>query len=161
MAKSLESPGRRLRALWERLSPLPGGRWAFARLLGVMVPYTGSIRSLVLELRPGFARVRLRERRALRNHLNSVHAIALANLAEVSTGLAVLTALPDGVRGILTGLSITYEKKARGRITAEAACELPAFRGEVEREFVAVLTDDTGEVVARATARWLLEETPR
>ena len=161
MAKSLESPGPRLRALWERLSPLPGGRWAFARLLGMMVPYTGSIRPLVLELRPGFARVRLRERRAVRNHLRSVHAIALANLAEVTSGLAMLTALPVGVRGILTGLSIAYEKKARGGITAEAACNLPAFRGEVEREITAVLTDESGAVVARATARWLLEETPR
>lgn len=27
MGKSLESPGHRIRALWGRLSPLPGGRW--------------------------------------------------------------------------------------------------------------------------------------
>jgi acyl-coenzyme A thioesterase PaaI-like protein len=161
MAKSLESPGRRLRTLWERLSPLPCGRWAFARLLGMMVPYTGSIRPLVLELRPGFARVRLHERRALRNHLNSVHAVALVNLAEVASGLAMLTALPEGVRGIVTGLSVTYEKKARGRITAEAACALPEVRGAEEREFGAVLRDEAGDVVARATARWRLEPVPR
>jgi acyl-coenzyme A thioesterase PaaI-like protein len=161
MARSLESPGRRIRALWERLSPLPGGRWAFAQLLGLMVPYTGSIRPRVLELRPGFARVQLRERRALQNHLNSVHAVALVNLAEVTSGLAMLTALPEGVRGIVTGLSIAYEKKARGRITAEAACALPEIRAEMECEFTATLTDETGAVVARATARWRLEPTPR
>jgi acyl-coenzyme A thioesterase PaaI-like protein len=160
MATSYESPGRRLNALWERLSPLPGGRWVFGRLLGWMVPYTGSIRPEVLELRPGFGRVRLRERRALRNHLRSVHAVALVNLAEVTSGLALLTALPDGVRGIVTGLSIAYEKKARGRITAEAACALPPVTGEVERESGAVLTDASGAVVPRATARWRLEPTP-
>jgi acyl-coenzyme A thioesterase PaaI-like protein len=161
MANSLESPGRRIRALWARLSPWPGGRWAFARLLGLMVPYTGSIRPLVLELRPGFARVQLRERRALQNHLHSVHAVALGNLAEVTSGLAMLTALPEGVRGIVTGLSIGYEKKARGRITAEAACALPEIHGEVELEFGAVLSDGAGDVVARATARWRLEPVPR
>ena len=43
-------PGERLRTLWNRLSGFPGGRWLFSRLFAVRVPYSGTIRPIVLEL---------------------------------------------------------------------------------------------------------------
>jgi nitronate monooxygenase len=98
MASSLSAPGDRVRSLWGRLSGLPGGRTLFSFLFGKMAPYTGRLGARVETLEPGFCRVTLRDRRAVRNHLNSIHAMALANLAEAASGLAVVAALPPGVR---------------------------------------------------------------
>lgn len=145
-----------VRSLWDRCRTLPGGATLFSVMLGRMAPYTGSIRPRVRELRAGYARVEMADRRAVRNHLNSIHAIALMNLAEVSSGLALTYALPSDARAILTGLSIEYLKKARGTLTAEAELEVPRTSERQEYEFESVIRDAAGDVVALAQARWLV-----
>jgi acyl-coenzyme A thioesterase PaaI-like protein len=154
------SPVARLQALWRRLSPLPGGRWLFNALLRWSVPYTGSVRPVVTVLEPGFARVSMRDRRAVRNHLRSVHAVALANLGELASGLAMVGALPPTVRGIVVGLEIAYHKKARGGLVAESRCVVPEVTEAGEHRAVAHVRDGAGDEVATVTARWLLGPVP-
>jgi acyl-coenzyme A thioesterase PaaI-like protein len=160
MFRCMATPGERLHGYWKRLSPLPGGKRLFSWLLGRLVPYTGTIRPRVVELRPGYARVEMADRRRVRNHLASVHAVALANLAEVTSGLALTAALPAAVRGIPVMLSISYHKKARGLLTAEARCTLPDTTVDAEHDFESVISDASGDVVARATVRWRLGPAP-
>ena len=150
------SPGLLFRA-WNRLRPLPGGTWVFSRLLGWKVPYTGSIGAHVRELGPGHARITLRDRRAVRQHLGSVHAVALLNLGEVTSGLAMLAALPSGVRGIVTRLSAEYPKKARGLLTAVSRVTVPEVMEPVEHLVTADITDTAGDLVCRVTAVWRLD----
>jgi acyl-coenzyme A thioesterase PaaI-like protein len=150
------APGERLRSLWRRLAPLPGGKTLFSLLLGRITPYSGTIGARVEELEPGFCRAALRDRRRVRNHLASVHAMALANFAELTSGLAVLAGLAPGVQGIVTGFSITYQKKARGRLIAECRVSGLEVTAEREQEAAVTVTDAAGDVVARATARWRL-----
>jgi len=157
---ALPAPGERLRALWRRLAPLPGGKTLFSLLLARMTPYSGTLGARVEELSPGYCRVALRDRRRVRNHLASVHAMALANLAELTSGLAVLAGLAPGVQGIVTGFSISYHKKARGRLTAECQVSALEVTAEREQEATVAITDAPGDVVARATARWRLRPPP-
>jgi uncharacterized protein (TIGR00369 family) len=156
-ALRLDKMGRNvIRDAWDRLHKLPGGKRAFSRMIGMAAPYTGSIGAQVQEVRRGHARVTLRDRRAVRQHLGSVHAVALVNLAEMCGNLAVAYSLPDGARFIVAGLSIEYLKKARGTVTATCDVEVPA---RVERREIAVpvvMRDPGGEEVARATLRTLI-----
>ena len=161
MPTSLSAPGERLRASWRRLSGLPGGKTLFSLLVGWMTPYSGTIGARVAELEPGWCRVTLRDRRRVRNHLASVRAMALANLAEMASGLAVLVGLPPGVQGIVTGFSISYVKKARGLLTAECRATGLDVTAEQEYEAAVAITDVQDDVVARATARWRLRPIPR
>jgi acyl-coenzyme A thioesterase PaaI-like protein len=152
-----DSAAARLLARWRRLSSLPGGAWLFSRLLSWWVPYTGTIRPRVRELAPGFARITMADRRGVRNHLNSIHAIALVNLGEVTSGLAMVTALPPGARSIVTGLTTEFLKKARGRLVSECSCQAPASIVDgMEQVVIAQITDTSGDVVARVRVTWRL-----
>jgi acyl-coenzyme A thioesterase PaaI-like protein len=152
----MRSPGQRLLRLWRNLHRLPGGTRVFSLIFGWRVPYSGSVRPHIRALAPGHAEVEIPDRRRNRQHLGSVHAVALVNLAEQASGLALLTALPDGIRGIVTQISVQYVKKARGPIRAVCDVAAPAVSGDVEFDVTADCLDRGGDVVARATVRWRL-----
>ena len=153
MARSI---GPKLRFYWQMVSSRPGGKWLFSRILGLMVPYTGSLGGIVQLLEPGHCVVALADRRKIRNHLNSIHAMALCNLGEKTTGLALMNSLPDNTRGILTGISAEYMKKARGRLTAECYCDIPDGQEKREYTIKGDVRDSEGELVASVHARWLI-----
>lgn len=142
--------------LWQRLEPLPAGKWLFSCILGFNIPYTGTMGARIKILRPGYTQIELPDRRKVRNHLNCIHAIALMNLGELTTGLSLMTGLKPGIRGIITGLSIEYFKKARGRLTAIAETDLPDVKDDLEYQVIAEIKDQAGDVVARCTANWRL-----
>jgi acyl-coenzyme A thioesterase PaaI-like protein len=152
--------GAELLDLWRRLSPLPGGPWLFSKLFGFAVPYSGSVGPRIRVLQPGHAVVEMLDRRSNRNHLGSVHAIALTNLAEITSGLALMTGLAPTVRGIVTSLSMTYHKKARGPIRAVAHVAVPAVSEDRDFDVIAECFDRAGTLVATGRVRWRLGPMP-
>jgi len=151
-----KSIGEKVLSLWQRLKPLPGGTWIFSRLLGRVVPYTATIGANVLELRPGFTRVELRDHKRIRNHVNSIHAIALANLGEMASGIALLSGLPADVRGIVTNINIEYLKKARGTLIAEGRADIPVVMDDMTHQVYTEIKDVEGDLVAQITVDWQL-----
>ena len=144
-----------LRTWWVRLAPLPGGKSFFSSIFGFAIPYSGSVSPRIRVLQPGRAVISMHDRRGVRNHLASIHAIALTNLAEMTTGLALGYGLPEGMRTILVRVECEFLKKARGTITA--VCDAPVFTEIVEKEVLveSVLTNEAGDVVAKGRAVWL------
>ena len=145
-----------VRRQWEHFKGSREGRLEFSRMIGQLAPYSGTIQAEVVELERGFAKVQLEDRREVRNHLNSIHALAVSNLAELTSGLAMLYGAPENARTIITGLSVDFVKKARGLLTAECSCETPETNQRREYQFDVTVRDATREPVAQVTVRWLV-----
>jgi uncharacterized protein (TIGR00369 family) len=158
----LDLEGKRnvIRDVWDALSPLPGGRVVFSSLVSRMAAYTGTISPRVISLRPGYAQVEMEDRPRLRNHVGSLHAIALANVAELAGNLALAYSLPDDARFIVSGVSIDYVKKARGTITAIGTCVAPENAERAEVVIEATLLDASGDTVAVAHLRSIVGPKP-
>ena len=151
------TPEQRLMTLWQRYGGTTLGRKLFSFFLGRTVPYSGNIKAEVIKLTPGKVTVQLKDRRSLRNHLNCVHAIALANLGELSSGLAMLSALPPNTRSIVVKIEIEYLKKARGLLTAEGTASPPERINEaIDSIALADIINSEGDVVSRVKVHWRL-----
>lgn len=102
----------------------------------------------------GYARLLLADRRANRNHLGSIHACALATLAETTAGLSILYSLPEGSRGIATHLGVDYHAKARGPIRAVVQGDVPAKGETADRYLEVAMHNDDGQLVSTAVVRY-------
>jgi acyl-coenzyme A thioesterase PaaI-like protein len=65
-----------------------------------------------------------------------------------------MAGLPENARGIPVRFTIDYLKKARGPLLAEGRCQVPDWSRDGETEVVAEISDESGEVVARARVTW-------
>lgn len=148
------SARRDVLATWRRLSALPAGRWLFARLVCRAAPYFATIRPAVLVLRRGRCEVALAKRRAVENHLGTVHAIAICNLAELAAGLVSDVTVPATHRWIPKGMSVDYLKKATTGLRAVASLDLlPELGASAEIPVHVEVLDAAGEAVLRAVIR--------
>lgn len=160
MPKKLLSVGDagtgQLKQAWTLATKVPGGTRIFDALVTKLVPYTGSIGARVRKVEPGRAEIVLPDRRAVRNHLGCVHAIALANLAEFAGNLAFAFGMPDDARFIVAGMSLDYKKKARGDITAIGEAPVITTNERREYEVKVRMIDSAGDEVTVATLRTLV-----
>ena len=144
-------------SLWGRLAALPGGRWLFSRLICFKAPYFSSVRPRFLALRPGRCEVAIRKRRAVTNHLGTVHAIAMCNMAELAAGIMTEATVPTTHRWIPKGMTVEYLKKAGSDLRAIAELPgIPGFGPAAELPVPVSVTDNLGELVFRAEIRmWI------
>ncbi|MGK0404366.1 DUF4442 domain-containing protein [Alcanivorax jadensis] len=82
-------------------------------------------KSLISERRPGYGEVKIRKRRPVLNHLGTVHAIAMCNMAELAGSTMTDVSIPLTHSWIPKGMEVEYLKKAETDLTAVATAELP------------------------------------
>ena len=137
-------------AAWNRLAAKPFGKTLFSRAICFKAPYFSSISPRIVELRPGFARVAMKKRRAVQNHIGTVHAIAMCNLAEIAAGTLPEVSIPAPMRWLPKGMQVEYLKKAETDV--EATATLPPVDEGDAREVPATVEvrDRAGTLVCRA-----------
>lgn len=157
----IEDPSKNfVKDWWHSLSALPGGKQLFSRAISYAARYTGTIKPRVTVLEPGRCVAEMDDGPRVRNHLRSVHAIALMNLAELAGNLALSYNLPNDARFIVAGLSMEYLKKARGTITAEGKAPHITTAERKEYDVHVDLRDQDGVIVAKALLKTLVGPKP-
>jgi acyl-coenzyme A thioesterase PaaI-like protein len=152
---------------YDKLQLLPGnlGKRVFERVAGVLVPHAAKMGFRIQKLDEKQIAVTMPDRRGNRNHLRSIHAMALAHLGEFTCGCLLLYAVsPYGYRTIITKYTIEYLKKARGTITGKASVKLPKSKDRLDAKDFTVtadLVDETGVVVARVETVWRIGKMPK
>lgn len=149
-------------ALYRRITRWPLGHWLFSRAVCLKAPYFATIAPRFVALEPGRCELRIRDRRRVHNHLGTVHAIALCNMAELSAGVMTDVTVPPDMRWIPKGMQVAYLKKAVGTLHAVASSTAPAPQAASGYEWpVAVrIVDAGGEVVFEATVQmWVSPRT--
>ncbi|TWG94413.1 acyl-coenzyme A thioesterase PaaI-like protein [Luteimonas sp. J16] len=144
--------------LYQSLERRPLGKWLFSRLVCLKAPYFSGIAPRIVALRPGRGEATIAHRRRVSNHLGTVHAIALCNLAEFIGGLTTDVSLPASMRWIPRGMQVEYLARAVGTMRAVAT---PAFAPHeaaqgYELPVDVEVADPSGKPVFRARiAMWI------
>lgn len=139
-------------SLYRRITRWPAGHWIFSRLVCFKAPYFATIAPRFVALEPGRCEVRIRDRRSVHNHLGTVHAIALCNLAELSAGVMTDATIPDDMRWIPRGMAVEYLKRAVGTLHGVATPEakVRSTADGYDWPVDVQVTDATGVMVFRA-----------
>ena len=142
---------------WQRLQSKPGGRWIFTRAVCLRAPYFSTIAPTVQRLEPGYCEAGLTKRRRLHNHIGTVHAIAMCNLAELAAGLMAEATVKPAWRWIPKGMTVAYLAKAESDLIARARPAASAALDDGVSYDVQVSIVDTGniEVMHATITLWI------
>jgi len=106
--------------IFNALKNKPFGKFLFSKAVCFQAPYFSSIKPKVNQLQKNLCEVSINDKRRVRNHLGTVHAIAMCNMAELSAGMMTDVSIPKGARWIPSSMTVNYVKKAKGKLTATA-----------------------------------------
>ncbi len=140
----------RVLKLQQKLQKYPFGKRIFSRLLAGFAPYFKTIKPEVVELRPNYMKSRMRKRKAVHNHLKTVHAIASCNLCEFTAGICMEASIPAHRRWIPVGMTVEYLHKAKTDLTAEVDLSDVDWDTTEQVDCVVEVRDTEGLVAVKA-----------
>jgi acyl-coenzyme A thioesterase PaaI-like protein len=144
--------------LWSKLEGTALGRWLFAKIVCFKAPYFSTVAPSILSLENKLCVGTISQKRSIQNHIGSVHAIALCNLAELCGGLMTDVSIPSGMRWIPKEMKVNYLQKAFGKITARATPAQDFYvsdEGYEAKVIVSLTNKDSIEVASAEIKMWV------
>lgn len=133
--------------------------WLLSKIIGRVVRFAGTAGTRIEKLTPQECIIVLRNKKKVQNHIGSVHAAAIALLAETATGLMTGLTVPDTRILVIRNLELQYVRRATGdmRAVAHFSDEDIAYIEHTEKGEIEVpikITDSTGTETAQARMLW-------
>lgn len=150
MSQDQVKRGGMIGKLWMKFKDKPLGKWIFGKLICLKAPYFSTIKPKFYELEVGICRIGLKKRRAVLNHISTVHALAMGNLCELAAGSVIDRTLPSHFKWIPMGMRIDYKQKAKTDLIAEAKLDQLEFSDKSKVQVPVEVKDKKGEVVVTA-----------
>jgi acyl-coenzyme A thioesterase PaaI-like protein len=148
--------------LYDSLARFPGGKRVFSLGFTRKAPYFRSIRPQFVQIRPNFASLRLPDRRAVRNHIGTVHAIAVCNGLEAAMGALAEATVPAGKRWLPKGMTVSYLAKSTSDLVCTAETDPADWEGGPDVPVrVRAVRDDGTVVVEGVINLWVTEKPSR
>ena len=149
----------RVQQLYDSLARFPGGKRVFSLGFARKAPYFRSIRPQFVQIRPNFASLRLPDRRAVRNHIGTVHAIAVCNGLEAAMGALAEATVPAGKRWLPKGMTVSYLAKSTSDLVCTAETDPADWEGGPDVPVrVRAVRDDGTVVVEGVINLWVTEK---
>lgn len=142
---------------------MPMGKKAFSLAFSQKAPYFATIRPTFQRIEPNHVELSLPKRRAVQNHIGTVHAIALCNGAEAAMGALAEVTIPADKRWIPKGMDINYIAKADSDIRIIAETDPEQWTGDNPDLNVRVraLTKENVECFNGVIKLWVTPKPPR
>ncbi|HNH45340.1 MAG TPA: DUF4442 domain-containing protein [Agitococcus sp.] len=130
-----------------------------SKIFGKVVPYVGTSGLLYEEITPERVVVSIKNQRKVQNHINNVHAAAMALLAETATGFIVGMNLPDDKLPLIKTLKVSYYKRTQGDMRAVATLtpeDIARIESEPKGEVLVpvIVTDESGGEPIKCEMLW-------
>lgn len=151
----------RLNKVMNNIARLPKGWQPFVRskLIGKIIPFAGTAGCSIQTLTNNECVVVLKNRKKVGNHIGTLHAAAMALVAESATGFVTGMNVPDSRIVVIRSMELTYLKRTNGDLTAKATLSDEDVRRLTTEEkgdiIVPVkMTDEDGNETVTAKMVW-------
>ncbi|GIU41744.1 thioesterase [Shewanella sairae] len=146
-------------SLYNRVSRLPFGNKIFSIIVSRMAPYFATVKPMISELNVNRCVCLIKKRKAVHNHIQTVHVIAICNGLEMAMGVMAEASIPSHLRWIPKGMSVDYTAKAGSDITCIAEVKPEQW---VPGDMLVPVTayDIDGVAVVQGTIKLWISEKP-
>ena len=140
--------------------------WVRSKVMGRAVPFTGTAGLNYVEMTPERVEIAVANVRRVQNHIEGVHAAAMALLAETATGMVVGMNVRDDCLPLAKTMRIDFKRRAQGGLRAVAALSdaqrtlmQQSDKGEVN--VTVQVSDESGEQPIQCEFIWAWIPTPK